>query len=52
MPPMLDIRTPPIAATTQANIQDVENTLVTGMPQACTAIWSSAVARMAMPIRW
>ena len=34
----------------QANIQDREKILVTGMPHACTAFWSSAVARIAMPI--
>ena len=52
IPPIKDIRTPPIAATTQANIHDIEKTLVTGMAQAWTASWSSAVARMARPILW
>jgi hypothetical protein len=49
---MLDIRIPPTAASTQANIHDREKILVTGIPQAWTAIWSSAVALMAMPILW
>ncbi len=52
MLPMLDTRIPPTAASTQANIHDCEKILVTGMPQACTAFWSSAVARMAIPILW
>ena len=47
---MLDINTPPKAANTQANIHDREKIFVTGIPHACTAFWSSAVARMAMPI--
>jgi hypothetical protein len=52
IPPINEIRTPPMAATTQANIHDKEKTLVTGMAQAWTANWSSAVALIAMPILW
>src|SRR4030042_3383353 len=52
IPPMLDTSTPPMAATTQAKIQDMEKTLVTGIAQAWTPTWSSAVALMAMPILW